>query len=85
MPTGWGRPEETWAEILRRLAPASDRRAGMFARVQVGPERSEDIPDEAAVRLVIVHPQFRHSRGDFDSPAATFASMAARGAGPRTG
>ena len=54
---------------------------GMFARVQVGPERSEGIPDEPAVRLVIVHPQLRHAQGDMASPAAHFASMAAQGRG----
>ena len=74
------RPEETWAEILRRLAPERSTR-GMFAQVQIGPERSDDIPDEAAVRLVIMHPQFRHARGDFVSPAGHFASMAAQGRG----
>jgi Protein of unknown function (DUF499) len=74
------RPEETWAEIVRRLAPERSTR-GMFTQVQIGPERSDDIPDEAAVRLVIVHPQFRHTRGDLDSPAAHFASMAAQGRG----
>ena len=76
------RPEETWAEILRRLAPERSTR-GMFTQVQIGPERSDDIPDEAAVRLVIVHPQFRHTRGDFASPAGHFASMAAAGARDR--
>ena len=75
------RPEETWAEILNRLRVREQSVRGMFARVQAGPERSDDIPDEAAVRLVIVHPQFRHSRGDFDSPAGHFASMAAQGRG----
>jgi hypothetical protein len=53
----------------------------MFTQVQIGPERSDDIPDEAAVRLVIVHPQFRHARGNFDSPAGHFASTAAQGRG----
>jgi predicted AAA+ superfamily ATPase len=75
------RPEETWAEILDRLRAREPSVRGMFARVQAGPERSDDIPDEAAVRLVIVHPQFRHTRGDFDSTAAHFASMAAQGRG----
>jgi predicted AAA+ superfamily ATPase len=74
------RPEETWAEIVRRLAPERAAR-GMFAQVQVGPERSDDIPDEPAVRLVIMHPQYRHARGDFDGPAGHFASMAAQGRG----
>ena len=75
------RPEETWAEILRRLRARERSTRGMFTQVQIGPERSDDIPDEAAVRLVIVHPQFRHSRGNFDSPAGHFASMAAQGRG----
>ena len=75
------RPEETWAEILRRLRAASGPVRGMFARVQVGPERSDDIPDEPAVRLVIMHPQYRHARGDVASSAGHFASMAAPGRG----
>ena len=74
------RPEETWAEIVRRLVPERSTR-GMFAQVQVGPERSDDIPDEPAVRLVIMHPQYRHARGDFDDPAGHFASTAAQGRG----
>jgi predicted AAA+ superfamily ATPase len=75
------RPEETWEEILRRLRTREASVRGMFARVQVGPERSEEIPDEPAVRLVIMHPQMRHARGDMASPAAHFASMAAQGRG----
>ena len=53
----------------------------MFTQVQIGPDRSDDIPDEAAVRLVIMHPQFRHARGNFASQAAFFALMAAQGRG----
>ena len=55
----------------RRLAPERSTR-GMFAQVQIGPERSDDIPDEAAVRLVIVHPQFRHTRGDLRQRGGSF-------------
>jgi predicted AAA+ superfamily ATPase len=75
------RPEETWEEILRRLRTRESSVRGMFARVQVGPERSEEIPDEPAVRLILVHPQLRHTRGDMTSPAAHFASMATQGRG----
>ena len=46
------RPEETWAEILDRLSAREPSARGMFAQVQIGPERSDDIPDEPAVRLV---------------------------------
>jgi predicted AAA+ superfamily ATPase len=76
------RPEETWAEILRRLTRREGPVRGMFARVQAGPEKSDDIPDEAAVRLVIVHPKYRHTRADTtSSSAAVWALAAAQGRG----
>ncbi len=75
------RPEETWAEILDRLRALETSTRGMFTRVQAGPERSDDIPDEPAVRLVIMHPQYRHARADVDGPAGHFASMAVQGRG----
>jgi predicted AAA+ superfamily ATPase len=75
------RPDETWQEILGRLREREASVRGMFARVQIGPDRSDEIPDEAAVRLVIVHPSMRHTRGDLASDAAHFASMAAQGRG----
>jgi predicted AAA+ superfamily ATPase len=74
------RPEETWEEILRRLRALESSARGMFARVQIGPETSAEIPDDPAVRLVIVHPRFRHSRGD-ESTAHTFALSALQGRG----
>ena len=70
-----GDPAAGW----RRSEPAR----GMFAQVQIGPERSDDIPDEPAVRLVIVHPQFRHARGDFDSRGGS-SSRPRRAAGRGT-
>lgn len=75
------RPEETWEEILRRLRAREQSSRGMFAKVQIGPEHSDDIPDEAAVRLIIVHPSKHHTRGDTASEAAVFASSAAQGRG----
>jgi predicted AAA+ superfamily ATPase len=75
------RPEETWAEILDRLRGKELSARGMFARVQICPDRSAEIPDEPAVRLVILHPQFRHTRGDSASPASVFASSALTGRG----
>lgn len=53
------RPEETWAEILRRLGSREGSVRGMFARVQIGPDRSAEINDDPAVRLVILHPMCR--------------------------
>lgn len=75
------RPEETWEEILRRLRTREQRTPGMFAKVQIGPERSEDIPEDAAVRLIVMHPSMRHTRGDMASEASVFASSATQGRG----
>jgi hypothetical protein len=58
------RPEEIWEEILRRLRTGDVFSAGHVRASAVGPERSEEIPEEPAVRLVTVHPQVRHTRGD---------------------
>ena len=40
------RPDYAWEEILRRLREHGARVRGMFARVQIGPEKTDDIPDE---------------------------------------
>ena len=76
------RPDYAWEEILRRLREHGARVRGMFARVQIGPEKTDDIPDEPAVRLVIMHPEFRHTRRDTtSSPAAVWAASATQGRG----
>lgn len=70
------RPEDVWAQITARLARDETRSRGDFARVQVSSEDTGDIADEPAVRLVILHPRFRHSRGDDESGAMEFARRA---------
>ena len=70
------RPDDTWAEIVRRLTEHELRARGAFARVHIGSEDTGDIPDDAAARLVIVHPRYRHSRGDEASTAMMFARRA---------
>lgn len=72
------RPDDVYEEICRRLREheTSARARGAFARVQVGSEDTGDIADEPAVRLVIVHPRWRHSRGDEASSAMFFARRA---------
>jgi predicted AAA+ superfamily ATPase len=70
------RPEETWEEILQRLRDREEKTRGTFAKIQIGPDRSDEIPDDPAVRLVILHPQYRHSRGDQASRAMVFADKA---------
>jgi predicted AAA+ superfamily ATPase len=70
------RREEVWAEIVRRVTEKELRTHGSFARVHVGSADTGDIPDDPAARLVIVHPQYRHARGDEGSSAMLFARRA---------
>ena len=67
------RPDEVWAEIVRRLRQADPRSRGAFAGVHVAPESGADIPDEDAARLVIVHPAHPHRKDDDNSAAMQFA------------
>jgi hypothetical protein len=77
--------EDVWAEIVERLAEQK-RHPGSFAGVHVAPEDSADIPDLAEARLVIMHPKAVHKRGDADSSALAFATLATehRGTANRT-
>jgi predicted AAA+ superfamily ATPase len=70
------RPDDVWAEIIRRLTEHEMHARGAFARVHIGSEDTGDIPDDPAARLVIVHPRYRHSRGDDESAAMMFARRA---------
>ena len=80
------RPEEAWAEIVRRLRAGEQRARGGFAGVHVAPDSTADVPDTEDVRLVILHPSRPHSRGAEDSAALRFAREAfeRRGTGQRT-
>ena len=69
------RPEDVWAEITRRLSDEL-RYRGAFARVHIGSSDTGDISDDPAARLVILHPQYRHTRGDKSSSAMMFAQRA---------
>ena len=70
------RPEDVWAEIVARLTAGELRARGAFARVHIGSADTGDIPDDPAARLVIVHPQYHHVRGDEASAAMMFARRA---------
>jgi predicted AAA+ superfamily ATPase len=80
------RPEEVWAEIVRRLRAGEQRARGGFAGVHVAPDSTADVPDTEDVRLVILYPSHPHSRGAEDSAALRFAQEAfeRRGSGQRT-
>lgn len=79
------KPEEVWAEIVRRLQPEARHRGG-FAATVVAPDSSAEILDGEEVRLVLLHPSRPHSKGAPESPAMTFAQEAfeRRGAAQRT-
>ena len=70
------RPDEVWAEIIRRLRQGDSRTRGAFAGVHVAPESGADIPDEDAARLVVIHPAHPHRKDDDTSPAMLFAKEA---------
>lgn len=80
------RPEEVWAEIVRRLRADQQRFRGGFAGVHIAPESTADIPDAEDVRLVVLHPAHAHIKGGADSAAMLFARDAfeRRGSGQRT-
>lgn len=79
------RPEEVWAEIVKRLRDTEQRARGGFAGVHVAPDSTADVPDAEDVRLVILHPSRPHLRGSADSAAMLFAREAfeSRGSGQR--
>ncbi|MGW3354263.1 DUF499 domain-containing protein [Streptomyces bungoensis] len=75
------RPEDVWAELVRRLG-SNQHRAGDFSGVHVAPQHTGDIPDTDEVRLVLLHPQHHHTKNKDDSPAMLFAAEALGSRGP---
>ncbi|HLT67396.1 MAG TPA: Swt1 family HEPN domain-containing protein, partial [Microbacterium sp.] len=75
-----------WEEIVTRLRRAAPRSTPEFAGVVVAPMSTGDVPDEDAVRLVIVHPEYTHNGKDTSSSAARFAHelLLKRGTAART-
>lgn len=77
------RPEDVEAEITGRLKPGRDR--GEFAGVHVAPASSADVPDEPAVRLVVLPPEETYRKNDPDNAAQARAAdiLDNRGSSPR--
>jgi predicted AAA+ superfamily ATPase len=75
--------EQVTDEITKRLRDAARTRAD-FSKVHACAPGS-DIPDEREARLVILGPDFSHTKGDFGSPACREASgiLDSRGSSPR--
>lgn len=76
-----GEQEKVWQEVAARLRVATERGRGSFTGVHPCPTDTAEIPDEDRVRLVIVHPEHAHKRGDVNSAAMDFARDAVRNYG----
>ena len=74
--------DKVWDEIIRRLR--ADKQRGEFAGVHI-PDSSADVPDEMAVRLVVLAPQYPHKNKETDTPARARAEeiLQYKGASPR--
>ncbi|MGL4623229.1 MAG: AAA+ family ATPase, partial [Chroococcidiopsis sp.] len=75
--------DKVWDEITRRLR--EDKQRGEFAGVHRVPDSSADVPDEMAVRLVVLGPQHPHKSKETDTPARVRAeeTLQHKGASPR--
>lgn len=60
--------EDVWAEIVRRLKDNELKACSDFAAIHVT-DNSTDVPDVGEARLVILHPNAVHAKGDEDSTA----------------
>ncbi|MCC6169408.1 MAG: DUF499 domain-containing protein [Caldilineaceae bacterium] len=74
---------DVWEELKRRLR--ADRNKGDFAAVHAAPGSSADVADEAAARLVILGPEYRHVRKGLATPAyqQCMKVLKERGSSPR--
>jgi predicted AAA+ superfamily ATPase len=76
---------DTVAEEIKSRLRDEQRSRGDFLRVHTSPETAADIPDEREARLVILGPDWPHTRSDQSSPAMKQAGviLGQRDAGPR--
>nr|WP_242054772.1 DUF499 domain-containing protein [Nostoc flagelliforme] len=75
--------DKVWDEIILRLK--ADKQRGEFAGVHIAPDSSADVPDEMAVRLVVMGPQHPHKNKESETQARTRAEeiLNQKGASPR--
>ncbi|MEH1858554.1 MAG: DUF499 domain-containing protein, partial [Nostoc sp.] len=75
--------DKVWDEIILRLK--ADKQRGEFAGVHIAPDSSADVPDEMAVRLVVMGPQHPHKHKESETQARTRAEeiLNQKGASPR--
>jgi hypothetical protein len=65
-------PEAVWADLVDRLRRERGHR-GDFHQMHICPEDTASVPDTEEAKLVVLHPQFAHTRGSTDSDALRFA------------
>ena len=70
-------------EIIRRLR--ADKQRGEFDGCHIAPDSSADVPDEMAVRLVVLGPQYPHKSKEAETLARTRSEeiLQHKGASPR--
>ncbi|KAB8314079.1 ATP-binding protein [Tolypothrix campylonemoides VB511288] len=75
--------DKIWDEIIHRLK--ADKQRGIFDGVHIAPDSTADVPDEMAVRLVVLGPQHPHKNKESNAPARTRAEeiLNQKGASPR--
>ncbi|GMV85077.1 MAG: hypothetical protein AMXMBFR80_09340 [Dehalococcoidia bacterium] len=75
--------DDAYAFIITRLKEDNDR--AIFTGKHVAPPSTADVPDEPAVRLVVVSPKFPYHTGDENAPALRWATdlLNSRGNAPR--
>jgi Protein of unknown function (DUF499) len=74
-------PERIYQAICGRLKEAATRNRGNFVGFHTCFTETHEIPDDDAVRLVIIHPERTHKRGSRESEAMEFARDATRNYG----
>jgi predicted AAA+ superfamily ATPase len=65
--------DDVYAELERRLAPVRNQ-SGEFVGVHVCPRDTGDVPDEPAVRLVVLSPRKPHKRAVNDNGSEAIAA-----------
>lgn len=66
-------PEDVWQEIIDRLNKAEHAATAEFVGAVVAPASSADVADAEGVRLVLLHPRYRHRSKTEASSALVFA------------
>ncbi|WP_366743770.1 ATP-binding protein, partial [Thermus scotoductus] len=76
-------PEEVRRELVGRIRAWAKERPSLFAAVHAVPEGSGDVPDEPALRLVVLPPWASHTKGESEAERLAREILDRRGQAPR--